>query len=325
VVRALPALHALRDRHPHAQIDWAVEPKSADVLTGHPCLDQVLVFERSQDWRGTLAAFRRFCAQLRANRYDIAIDFHGLLKSGLMLRATKAKERYAFAAPRAQEFSHFFANHTVQLLSQRMNRIEENLELCKVLDARSHALDVSIDVPDDAQEQVDAYFEDTFHSAKRHVLIHVPVDREEKQWPLEHFAALSDLLMADGRFEVLFTWGPGQLPIVERTANMCLRPPFIAPETPELKHFAWLAWRSDIFFGGDTGPMHIASAMGTPVVAVFGGTDPAKHAPLRHPSTVLYKGPEPFPKRVELREAKMYLAAITPEIAYDACIRLLKQ
>ena len=103
------------------------------------------------------------------------------------------------------------------------------------------------------------------------------------------------------------------------------RPPIIAPETPDLKHFAWLAYRSDLFFGGDTGPMHIASAVGTPVVAVFGGTDPAKHAPMRQPSTVLYKGPEPFPARMDKREAQTYLAALDAETAYDACIQLVIQ
>ena len=325
VVRALPALHALRDRYPHAQIDWAIEPKSVGVIEGHPCIDQVLIFERPRHWRSALDVFRSFRKKVRDNRYDIVIDFHGLLKSGLIMQASKAKDRYAFAPPRAREWSHLFANHLVPLLTNRLNRIEENLELCRLLDARSHALDVVVEVPEDVQEHVDAYFDDTFHAAKRHVLIHVPVDREEKQWPLEHFAALSDMLMADGRFEVLFTWGPGQLEEVERAAALCRRPPIIAPETPDLKHFAWLAYRSDLFFGGDTGPMHIASAVGTPVVAVFGGTDPAKHAPMRQPSTVLYKGPEPFPARMDKREAQTYLAALDAETAYDACIQLVIQ
>jgi ADP-heptose:LPS heptosyltransferase len=104
---------------------------------------------------------------------------------------------------------------------------------------------------------------------------------------------------------------------VEAIIRGCRRNPVIAPETPDLKHYAWLVHRSDVFFGGDTGPMHLAWAMGTAVVAVFGGTDPAKHSPARQPFEILYQpGPEPAATR---------LAQITPEMAYDAIVRVATQ
>lgn len=323
VVRVLPALHALRDRYPHAQIDWAVEPKSADVLLDHPALDQVLIFERPEGLWESARAFRRFCRQVRENRYDIVLDFHGILKSGLLVRASRAPKRYGFAPPRSQEMSHLFTNERIPLPASRMNRIEENLELCKALGAKSHGLEVTIFVPEDAQEEVDAFFEAAFDGGKKVVAMHVPVDRPEKQWPIEHYAALADMLEADGRFEVLLTWGPGQYDTVDRVAALTRRKPMIAPETGDLKRYAWLVQRVDLFFGGDTGPMHIASAMGTPVVAVFGGTDPARHAPLRRPSQVLYIGPDPPPKTLSLEMAQTYLRSITPEMAYDACVRTI--
>jgi lipopolysaccharide heptosyltransferase I len=322
VVRVLPALQALRDRYPDAQIDWAVEPKSKDILEGHPALDSVLVFERIPGLIDGTRVFRQFCQTIRKNYYDIAIDFHGLIKSGLLLKASRAKERYAFSPPRSQEMSHLFANNKVKLISQRMNRIEENLELCKALGAKSHDLDVIIQVSDEIQEHVEGWFHESFHGAKKVIALHAPVDRPEKQWPLEYFAKLADMLLADGRFEVLLTWGPGQLEIAKKIEALALRNPGVAPETPDLKHLAALLQQTDIFFGGDTGPMHIASAMGTPVVAVFGGTDPARHSPLRKPNEILYAGPDTPPKNVELEDAQNYMSQITPEMAYDACVRL---
>ena len=98
------------------------------------------------------------------------------------------------------------------------------------------------------------------------------------------------------------------------------RNPIVAPETADLKHYAWLIHRADLYFGGDTGPMHVASAMGTPVVAVFGGTDPAKHHPLRKPSEVLYTPPDAEGGPCDAQER---LEAITPEMAYDACVRVV--
>ncbi len=324
VVRVLPALHALRNRFPNAQIDWAIEPKSLEAVSGNPALDQCLVFERVPNKKDSTRALLRFCRQVRQAQYDIVLDFHGIFKSGLITRASGAPKRYGFTAPRAQELSYLATNQRVPLLSPRMNRIEENLELCKFLGARSPNLEVTIHVPEDIQADVDDYLHQILDSGKKLIAVHAPVDRPEKQWPLEYFAELCDLLLADGRYEVLLTWGPGQLEVAEKVRELTRRKPEVAPETPGLKHYAWMVQRADLYFGGDTGPMHIASAMGVPVVAVFGGTDPAKHSPLRPPCEVLYAGPEPPPKSMDLAAAEAALRAISPDTAYEACLRLAR-
>jgi len=323
VVRVLPALHGLRTAYPDAQIDWAVEGKSASILDGHPDLDRVLVYDRSAEWGRSARAFLGFCKQIRDNRYDIAIDFHGIFKSGLITGCSRAPKRYGFARPRSQEGSALFTKERVKLFADNLNRIEENLLLCEALGVKRPSLDVTIHVPDDVRETVDAFFEEAFDGGKWVVAMHVPVDREEKRWPTAHFAALADMLAADGRFEVLLTWGPGQFDQIERVRPMTRHRPVLAPETPDLKHYAWLVRRSDLYFGGDTGPMHIASAMGTPVVAVFGGTDPAKHAPLRKPSEVLYDLPDG--EATGRLSAQERLRRLTPEMAYDACVRVISQ
>ena len=325
VVRVLPALHALRDLYPDAQIDWAIEPKSRDIVEGHPALDQVLVFDRQEKFIESATAFRKLCKQVRAARYDIVVDFHGIMKSGLIMRASKAPKRYAFTPPRSQEMSHMFANERIKLVSERMNRIEENIALCNALGAKRHTLDVNIDIAHDIRDHIADYFAEVFHGAKKVVTLHVAVDRPEKQWPLEYFAKLADMLLADGRFEVLLTWGPGQMNLADEVLARCRRNPFVAPETPDLKHYAALAEHADLYCGGDTGPMHIASAMGTPVVAIFGGTDPSRHAPLRKPSRVLYAGSSDEPNPGDKKTAEEYLRAISPEMAYDACVALSTQ
>lgn len=325
VIRVLPALHALRDLHPHAQIDWAVEPKAAAVLEAHPALDQVHLFDRTGTALEQARKFKEFCARLRTERYDIVLDFHGILKSGVMARATGAKLRYGFAPPRAQEMSHWFINRKVKLPQARMNRIEENLALCKALGAEWHGLEVHIEIPEETEEEVHAFLEGTFDAGKRLVVVHAPVDRPEKQWPLAHFATLCDLLLGDGRFEVLLTYGPGQRATAQAVCDASLRKPVLAPELPTLKHLAALLKAATLFFGGDTGPMHLASALGVPVVAVFGGTDPAQHAPLRQPSLVLDGGPQPRPRAVDLVHGADWLARIAPDQAYDACVAVMLQ
>jgi lipopolysaccharide heptosyltransferase I len=315
VVRVLPALHSLRRRYPNAQIDWAVESKSVDIVEGHPSIDRVLVFERPAEFIPACRAFLRFCSQIRRNRYDIVMDFHGILKSGLITARSGAEQRYGFARPRAQEGSYLFTNKKVRLPSQDLNRVEENLLLSDLLSPRRGQLDVTISVPPEIQDEIDEYLEETFAGGKRLVAMHIAVAREEKQWPLEHFAALADMLLADGRFDVLLTWGPGQFNAAEEVLGLTRRHPVVAPEMPCLKHYAWLVHRSDLYLGGDTGPMHIAAAMGTPVVAIFGNTNPAKHAPYQRPCEVLYIADPGLSAQERLRR-------ITPEMAYDACVRL---
>ena len=120
--------------------------------------------------------------------------------------------------------------------------------------------------------------------------------------------------LADGRFDVLFTFGPGQSDQADAILAKTRRAPQLAPKMPSLKHYMWLVHCSQLYFGGDTGPMHLASAMGTPVVAVFGGTDPVRHSPMREPFTVLM-GKEGM--------GEAGVEGIGAEEAYDACVSLL--
>jgi len=169
----------------------------------------------------------------------------------------------------------------------------------------------------------EAFMEENFAGAKKIAAVHVPVDRPEKQWPLAHFAALTDMLLSDGRFDVLLTWGPGQLDMVREVAAMTTRNPVIAPETDSLKQYMALVQKSDLYFGGDTGPMHIASALDVPVVSVFGGTDPEQHATLRQPSKVLHASEFiPDSQILAAMTPSEMLSCITPEMAYDACVSL---
>jgi heptosyltransferase I len=323
VVRVLPALHCLRDTYPNAQIDWVIEEKSRDIIEGHPGLDQIITFTRPDDLRESVKEFRALCKQIRANRYDMVIDFHGIFKSGLIAGFSGAKDRYGFARPRSQEGSSLFVNHRTKLGQEVRNRMHENLALCEQFNKSWRSLDVVIDIPDDAVESSAAFIEENFAGAKRVVAIHAPVDRPEKQWPLKYFAELTDMLLSDGRFDVMLTWGPGQQDVVREVSALARRNAVIAPHTEGLKQYMALVQDCDLFVGGDTGPMHIASALDVPVVAMFGGTDPAQHSTLRPPCTMLFsergKGKD---ARYLKENGPSLLAEITPDEVYDACVSI---
>ena len=320
VVRVLPALQILREAYPQAHIDWIVERKAADIVEGHPALDGVIVFERSGGTWESSRQFAGLCRDIRNKRYDIVVDFHGILKSGLITAAARAPKRLGFARPRSQEGSAMFYTQSVSVPLDDLNRAEENLRLCQALapDARWPA--PVIYVPVEVQETVHDFTDSEFDSDKLVVAMHAPVDRPEKQWPLRHFAALGDLLLADGRFEVLLTWGPDQFGVVEEVLGLMRRKAAVAPESPDLKYYAALVARCALYVGGDTGPMHIAAAMGTPVIALFGGTNPTQHAPYLLPHRALYSGSTNGPAVRSVTSAQALLETITPDDAYEACI-----
>lgn len=326
VVRVLPAVAALRNAFPSAQIDWAVENTAADILRENPLLDRLFVFDRGPRWLQSALLFWNLMRRLRDQQYDIAIDFHGIFKSGLLLRATQAPRRIAFAPPRAREGSHRFANEWAMLSAPIMNRVDENLELCSTITGDNEPIRYHFQI--DKQINVDVFRTVTEQRKNRPwlALVHAPVDRPEKRWPAERFAKLIDMLMEDGRFDVVLTHGPGQRQMLTTILLKCKHEPIVPPQCESLREFAGLASKASLYIGTDTGPMHIAAAVGTPVVAVFGGTSPLMHSPVGASSRVL--GGVTLGDRmdrVSLEASVDVLEAVKMEEVYAAAVELLNQ
>lgn len=324
VIRVIPAMESLKIAYPDALIDWVVEKKSADVLIDHPCLNECIVFERGNRITTSTKRFFRLCKLIQDKKYELVLDFHGIIKSGLISWFTQAKYRYSFAPPRAQEFSHLFATHKVYLPSDViLSRVEENFELIKAVGAQPVDYWRGIEIPITIEEEIENFLHNHIETDKELILIHPPVERPEKQWPLEYFAQLGDLLISDGRFEVMLSWGPNQLKIVKQVSELMKHKVHIAPETPTLKHLASLISHSKVFISGDTGPMHLAWIIHHPLIAIFGGTNPLQHAPKGPKCIYLYKGPVPFPRKMSLPQAQEALKSITPEEVYESVIKLI--
>lgn len=325
VVRVLPAAAVIRHAYPSAQIDWVVESAAADILQETPLLDRVFVFDRGPHLLRSGVLFWRLRRRLREQNYDIAIDFHGILKSGLLLSSTRAPRRIAFAPDRAREGAHHFANELIVLSKPIMNRVEENLELCgNVVDGTTERLNTIV-----IDKHINTKAFELIAAARRDrpwlALIHAPVERAEKKWPNEHFAALVDMLLDDGRFDVVLSHGPGQRQMLVPILLKCRNEPIVPPPSESLREFAGLVSKVSLYIGVDTGPMHIAAAVGTPVVAIFGGTAPIMHTPVGAPCRVL--GGVSLTRRtdsVSLDESKRVLEAVTPAEVFAASIELLE-
>ncbi|MGC8737129.1 MAG: glycosyltransferase family 9 protein [Candidatus Hydrogenedens sp.] len=325
VIRVIPVMEAIRIAYPDAQIDWVVEKKASDVINGHPALNNCIVFERSDNIFSSLKKFLTLCKEIKENHYDLTIDFHGILKSGIISFFSRAPYRFSFAPPRAQEFSHLFANYQVALPPDKiLTRVEENFMLAHVVGVEKIDDWIGMFIPIEIEEEIQNLMQKICETNKKLIVIHPPVERPEKQWPLGHFARLADLLIADGRFEVLFTWGPGQLNTIKQITKQMQYPVLVSPQLPTLKHLASIINYSSVFISGDTGPMHLAWLLQQPAICLFGGTNPQQHAPQGPHFRVLYKGPIPFPPKMSISQAQEYLKEITPDEVFKSVLELIR-
>ncbi len=288
IVRVLPALAALRRAEPEAHIGWVVEERFADFIAGHPDLDEIIILPR-KDWSrraknplrlpGAAVAAVRFFRALRKKNYDIAIDFHGNLRSGIVTRLSGAPRRIGFDKPRAKEFSHrFYTDRFAPPLGA--HRLMWNMLLLSVLGIDGSRVEWRLP-PLEEERRLARGFLDGLGSGGPFTVIHPGVSGfgSYKQWPAERFAEVARLLVETRGGAVVLTHGPGEEELCRRIARDSGERAFVAPKM-NLRQLTALLREVDLFVSADTGPMHIAAAAGTPVVAIFGPKDEEFYGPL---------------------------------------------
>jgi len=328
VVRTMPAVKGLRERYPDAYIAWLVEEKSSDILVDCPYLDRVILFPRRQlvgKSGSRTRSLKEFVRGLRRERFDTVLDFHGIFKSGMLALLSGAKERIGFHRKYTKEFNFLFVNRPVVPPGKQINRFERNISLVESLDAAPSNLDMEIVIPNDVKRRVGEILE-PFGRDKPLVAIHPTTSRPFKLWDAGNYAKVADKLLADGIAQVLITCGPGERDAAKQVAARMQPPPPPVIQSGSLREYAWLVNQADLYFGGDTGPMHIASAMGTPIVAMFGPTDPVVNGPYRQPHRALYKDLPCSPcKERRCSRNLECMTAITVDEAYDAILDMLER
>jgi lipopolysaccharide heptosyltransferase I len=293
VVHALYPLRALRRAFPDARIAWAVEDKSADVLAGQPDVDEVMVFPRRTakgPWKA-LATFLTFARALRAFRPDVAIDLQTLFKSGLLTFLSGARTRIGFRKWREGNF--LFTNVRVAARPEEKHAVEKYLALLRPLGIEP---DRAIGAPTGADPvhlvasveqgaRVDAFLA-TLPAGPPVVAVNPGASWATKRWPASRYGEVARALADDPGATIVVLWGPGELAMAEAVRAAAGDRAFLAPET-SLRELAHLLAHCALYVGGDTGPMHVAAAMGTAAVALFGPSDPARVGPWGVPSRIV--------------------------------------
>ncbi len=302
IVHALPAVAALGESLPEPEIAWAIESRFAELLEGNAFVGRVLPLD-TLGWRGRwqsagapedivggLAALRRF-------RPEVTVDFQGLVKSAALAWFTRAPRRIGFAGRwRREELAGLLYTERVEAPG-REHVVEENLALVERLGAHPVPRNRwQFPLPRDRAAESDVKRRLEESGAEKFIVINPGGGWTSKRWPPRQYIELIRALDAEGGHNVLVTGSPSEESWIREIVG-AVAGSRVAYFPSTLTEFIALSRRARLLVGGDTGPLHLAAAVGTPIVAIYGPTNPRRNGPFAPDDIALRNRRDSEPRR----------------------------
>ena len=334
VIHTLPAAWALREAFPNAMIGWVIEERWAELLCApgtprrgprsaeRPLVDWVhpvslTAWRKSLFTASTLQQVAKVWNDVRAARYDVAIDLQGAIRSALLARWSGAPVVYGAAQPRESPASLWY---TRRAIARGAHVIEQNISIAEAIAQRKMKVR-HVEFPRDveAERRIDQRLSEA--GVRAFAILNPGAGWGAKRWPAERYGRVARTLAAGGVHAIL-NYGPGEQDLAR--AAEAASEGTATPMNCSITELIALTRRAKLFIGGDTGPMHLAAALRVPVVAIFGPTDPARNGPygtrsivLRNPASPTTHARNPQPDEAMLE--------ITVDAVVDAARRLLDE
>ena len=319
VIHTLPSLAELRRLYPAAHITWVVEEAAADLVLGHPHLDEVII-SRRKSWikdikagkiAATLREVRTFVRRLRSRRYDLVIDFHGLLKSSMVVFLSGGRRKLGYDS--WQELSGLFLNEKIP---EDMNKhaVDRYLDFLRHLGADVGKAEFVLPLTDGTKDQARRLLDEYQLAEKSYIAVNPIAFWETKLWDNGKFAKLADAIRDQLKLDVIFTGNNGRdaADILSRMKGKGIN---LGGKT-SLPVLAEIYKSARAVITTDSGPMHLAAAVGTPVIALFGPTDPARTGPYGKGHIVIRANLSCSPCLLKKCPTRECMTAITPEQVY---------
>jgi heptosyltransferase-1 len=328
VIHTLPSLTVLRRLYPDAHITWVVEEAAADLIVNHSLLDETLVFRRKSwlknikagQFRSSWREMRSFFRQLRERHYELVIDFHGLLKSSVVVFLSKGKRKLGYNS--WQELSGLFLSEKI---FEDMNKhaVERYLDFPRYLGAKIEKPEFILPAGADAETKVQ-FLLDKYKLEDRNFIAINPIAYwGTKLWDNKKFIRLADLIQRKSQLKVVFT-GSEKESIGKITSAMSTEGINLGGET-SLLELAYLYKKARMVITTDSGPMHLAAAVEVPVIALFGPTDPARTGPYGDGHTIIRTALPCSPCFLKKCATKKCMEDIMPEQVFAAIEEKLRK
>jgi lipopolysaccharide heptosyltransferase II len=268
IVHSLPVLTALRRRYPAAHITWIVNRGYEPLLRGHPDLDATLAFDRGGSRLGLLdnaLTYGWFLRQVYSRRFDLVVDLQGLLRSGLMTKASRAARRVGLST--AREGATWFYTDVVPVADfNAVHAVDRYWLVAEALGAGTGPKIFRVPVADTDRRAIRARLQEC---PRPWLVLGVGSRWPTKRWPPAHFASLAQQAHSHFGGSFIFVGGLDDKPLAEATACRLRGPKYDLTGLTTLPELAALLSLADVMIANDTGPLHLAAALGRPVVAPY--------------------------------------------------------
>jgi len=273
IVHSLPVAASLRELFPDARIDWLVDVRQRAILDLVPVIDRRIAVDPSA--RGFLETIRF----LRRHRYDVALDLQGLWKSAFLARGSGAARVVGFPRAHLREpVARWFYSEACAVVSGP-HMIQKNLSLLRAIgvDFGRCVAQFPFQIPESpVMDEVSRRLK--IRAGDRFVLLNPGAAWPNKRWPAERFGHIAAAMARRHGLRSAVLWGPAEESLAETVAAASEGNAVVTPKT-SIADLLALVRGASLIVSGDTGPLHLAAAVGTPVVALFGPTDPARNGP----------------------------------------------
>jgi len=306
LLHTLPALKALRKKFPAAQVTIVVSPGLESLLQGMPIADHVRVFDRAKLKRH-LKEFIEFAMRLRAERYDLFIDMQPSLRSMALRWLSGARHILIYRKQKRSKAG-----------ERRLHAAENFLETLRPLGIESPVDGIELQVASDVFEKIDRFLKERNIVDDRPLIAlncSVGAARPARNWFPERFASLADRLIGELNAQVIFVGGNEDRELVQRVLSDMRSKAISAAGDLSIAETAALLARCRCLVSADTGPLHLATAVQTPVVGLFGSTDPRRTGPIGRGHQVIIKSIDCVP--CEEKQCPLGTRACMADITVD--------
>jgi len=283
VLLATPTVRAIKAAWTDARVTMMVNRGTEDVLTGNPDIDEIVVLDKE-----SLAAQSRLMAGLRSRRFDWVIDLTDGDRSAFLSWVSGAPVRIGFNDEHRWRGKYY--TEVVQPVPGVQHRVDRDLEALKPLNIQSGSKDPQLWLTPEEMNSADQLLAQLGVQRSQPIVLLQPGARYWfKAWPPERFAELANQLTSQYGCQLLIGGSNQDIDLAQQIRQMAKSSPIVMAGRTTIKQFAAIAKKSALFVGSDSGAMHIASAVGAPVVALFGPSNPREWGPRGGPVEVLYK------------------------------------
>jgi heptosyltransferase-2 len=290
VLLSTPVIKTVREIYPSAYIAMMVSPYAKDIVENNPYLDDVVIYDKDYRHKGWLSSVK-FALRLRKKRFDLAIVLHPTNRVHLITFFAGIPKRVGYD----RKFGFLLTDkikHTKQFGEKHES--EYSLDLLRYLGIEPKDKSSFMPIRPESEEWVEELCaRESIKDSDRLLAVHPGASCPSKIWPAERFARVADKLVDKYGFKVLIIAGPKDLKIAERVIKNIQHPAINLAGMTSVSQLASLLRRCQLFISNDSGPVHIASAVGTPVISIFGrnqkGLSPKRWGPIGKRDRILHK------------------------------------